>query len=40
MIKWAMRWSGYVAGIGESIGVDRVLVGKETTWKTQAWIGR
>ena len=40
VIKLRMRWSGHVAGMGESIGVDMVLVGKETTWETQAWIGR
>jgi hypothetical protein len=31
-----MRWSGHVARMGDRRGVNRVLVGKETTWKTQA----
>jgi len=31
---------GTCSRYGESIGVDRVLMGKETTWKTLAWIGR
>jgi len=31
-----MCWAGQLARIGEGRGVYRVLVGKETTWKTQA----
>jgi hypothetical protein len=34
-----MRSVGHVACMGESRGVYRVLVGKETTWKTQAQMG-
>ena len=31
-----VRWAGRVARMGERRGVYRVLVGKETTWETQA----
>jgi hypothetical protein len=31
-----MSWAGHVACMGARRGVYRVLVGKETTWKTQA----
>jgi hypothetical protein len=31
-----LRWAGHVAHMGERRGAYRALVGKETTWKTQA----
>jgi hypothetical protein len=38
-----MRWVGIVERMGESRGIHRVLVGeregKETTWKTPAYMG-
>jgi hypothetical protein len=30
------RWAGHVARMGEGRDEYRILVGKETTWKTQA----
>jgi hypothetical protein len=38
-----MRWAGHVAHVGKRRGIYRVWVGKregkETTWKTQAYMG-
>ena len=31
-----MRWAGHVAHMGDKRSVYRVLVGKQTTWETQA----
>jgi hypothetical protein len=31
-----LRWAGHVARMGERRGAYRALVGRETTWKTQA----
>jgi hypothetical protein len=39
-----MRWTGHVARMGEERKVYKVfggnVRGKETTWKTKAWVGR
>ena len=36
----SMRWVGHVARMGGEERLNRVLVGKETTWKTLAQMGR
>jgi hypothetical protein len=33
-IKSKRRWDGHMAGTGERKGSYRVLLGKQTTWKT------
>jgi hypothetical protein len=38
-----MRWAGHIARMGEERkvqGFGGKAGGKETTWKTKAWVGR